>query len=179
MTPIAKTQLSLAAVLLLGLASTGCQASAGQQSNHWNIESIGPRLAYHGLGYRSDLSESYRDHQWQNKQDINLTLRRHFLNHNPNNPFQADDPSLTAPRPPHSILPDPVDYFHLESLLVGAIMDGATGTFIPLPIGSILGTIEPGGPEEFLDGMSSTLTGSFGGRIEQPPSNDEFRVRNK
>lgn len=167
--------------LVAGLASalllSACQASTGQESNHWNIESLAPRTAKAFLGYRQDLDGSYREFQWRQKQDMNLTLRRHFLNDNPNNPFQADDPSVVAARPPHSILPDPLQYFHVESLTTGLILLAWTGTFIPIPFGSIIATIEDGGAGEFADGIHDTFTGSFGTTLDQPPSVSEFRVR--
>ena len=170
--------------LLLGLslsalASSGCQAAPGQAHNHWNMESAGPRAAYNFLGYREGTTGSYREHQWQQKQDINLTLRRHFLNSNPYNPYQAADPSVVAPRPAHSILPDPVDYFHLESLATGGALLALSGAFIPIPIGSVLGTLEEGGWQEFGEGVSSTFSGSFHRTLDSPPSVDEFRVRNR
>jgi outer membrane biogenesis lipoprotein LolB len=75
--------------LLAGLGSVlllaACQASPGQESNHWNIESLAPRTAKAFLGYRRDLDGTYREFQWRQKQDINLTLRRHFLNDSPTN----------------------------------------------------------------------------------------------
>ncbi|MEM7308625.1 MAG: hypothetical protein AAF682_18220 [Planctomycetota bacterium] len=161
-----------------GLALSSCASTPGPYDNHWNIGGLGPRLAYHGLSYRPDHADSYRDHQWQQKQDINMTLRRHFLNSNPDNPFQPDDPSLSNPRAPHSIVPDVVDYFHLESLAFGAAFSAISGTFIPVPIGSILGTLEKGGGHEFAQGIEQTLSGSFRGTLGEPAPVEEFRVRN-
>ena len=156
---------------LTALSSTGCQAAPGQEHNHWNIESAGPRAAYHFLGYRETESGSYREHQWQEKQELNLTLRRHFLNSNPYNPFQAEDTDVVAPRPPHSILPDPVGYMHLESLAIGTGLLALSGSFIPVPIGSLIGTFE--------EGVSGTFSGSFRRTVDDPPSVDDFRVKNR
>ena len=72
---------------------------------HWNNESIAPRIARVMLGYDPDLHESYRDYQWENKLHIAKTLQRHFINWNPDNPFQPDDPDYYAPRPVHSPQP--------------------------------------------------------------------------
>ena len=168
------TSLALAAAsALLG----ACTSTPETYDNHWNVGSLGPRIAYHTLSYRPVLSDTYRDHQWQEKQDINLTLRRHFLNNNPENPFQPEDTSLSDPRPPHSILPDPVQYFHLESIFVGLGFSALTGTFIPVPIGSLLGTLEEGGGEEFMQGLEQTASGNFRGTLEEPAKPEEFRVR--
>jgi len=172
-----KTRL-LALTLLLGLGAA-CQSAPGQGSSHWNIESVYPRFSYYTTGYRSDRTGSFRQHQWEQKRDINRTLRRHFLNNNPDNPFQADDPNAVAPRPPHSVLPNPLMYFHLESLAVGAAFAAAGGPFLPIPIGSVIGTIEPGGWSEFTEGMGRTFSGSFGYELEQPPAPSEFRVRRR
>ncbi len=177
-----KTKLSAVCALLVGAVlsvSTGCQSAPGYAQSHWNIGSVPSRVAYRFFNYREDLDGSYREHQWREKQDINLTLRRHFLNNNPYNPFQADDPSLTDPRPPHSILPDPIDYFHVESLSAGVGLLALTGVFIPIPIGSLLATLQPGGPSEMLEGITDTIGGSFGARLDEPAPVEEFKVVRK
>jgi hypothetical protein len=167
--------------LLLLLATAGlfasCASSPGRYDNHWNVGGLAPRLAYHGLSYKPHLSESYRDHERSQKESINLTLRRHLLNNNPDNPFQPEDSSLSNTRVPHSILPDPVEYFHLESLVFGVAISALTGVFVPVPFGSVLGTLEEGGPTEFVDGLHQTLTGSFRGILGEPAPVSEFRVR--
>ena len=76
---------------------------------------------------------------------------------NPENPFQPEDKQFYEPRPPHSILPRPWYYFHYESLVVGAIIYGASGSFIPIPIDSVLGTLSPGGGDEFQRGLDETF----------------------
>lgn len=166
--------------LALAAAAAGlgsCASEPQAYDNHWNIGSLGPRLAYHGLSYNPVLADSYRDHQWQEKQDINLTLRRHFLNNNPENPFQPEDTSLNDPRPPHSVLPDPIGYFHLESIFFGVGFLALTGAFIPIPVGSVLGTLEEGGGEEFSEGIRQTASGNFRGTLADPAEPGEFRVR--
>ena len=80
-------------------------------------------------------------------------MRRHFLNHNPENPNQPVDPTIYAPRPPHSPLPAPHRYIHFEGLVFGAISYAAGGIFLPIPVDSIIGTIEEGGTEEALQGV--------------------------
>lgn len=177
-TPTRLTALVLGAALA-AFAGSGCQAAPGQEHNHWNLESAGSRAAYHFLGYREDQTATYREHQWQQKQDINLTLRRHFLNSNPYNPFQAADPNVVAPRPAHSLLPDPVGYFHLESLAMGSGLLALSGAFIPVPVGSLIGTFEDGGWDEFEEGISNTFSGSFRRTLDDPPSVDEFEVKNR
>lgn len=164
--------------LLAVLGSTGCQSAPSQEHVHWNLESVGPRVSYAFLGYREDLDGTWRDKQWSDKKSINKTLRRHFLNNNPDNPFQAPDPSIGKPRPPHSVLPSPLDYFHLESLFVGAGMSALTGAFIPIPIGSLLGTFEEGGFEEFGSGLGQSLTFRYDGELPSPPPVEDFEIKN-
>jgi hypothetical protein len=42
-------------------------------------------------------------------------------------------------------------YFHVESLLIGAVLTPVTGgVLIPIPIDSLLGTFETGGVAEFF-----------------------------
>ncbi|MEX1026083.1 MAG: hypothetical protein WD226_13495 [Planctomycetota bacterium] len=166
--------------LLAGLLSFGsCQSAPSQEHVHWNLESVGQRMSYSFLGYREDIDGSWRDKQWEDKQNINRTLRRHFLNNNPENPFQAEDPNVGKPRPPHSILPSPLHYFHLESLAFGAGMSALTGAFIPIPVGSLLGTFEEGGFKEFGDGIVQSLTFSYDNELPAPPPVEDFRIKNE
>ena len=169
---------ALVAVVALLPAAVSC-TSPSPWGGHWNADSLGPRLSKSFLGYRDDLAwASYREFQWQEKRDINMTLRRHFLNNNPDNPFQPDDPSLTQVRGPHSLLPDPLYYFHIESLAWGLVFLSATGVFLPIPVGSLIATFEPGGFAEFGRGFTETFSGHFRPRLEDPPSDDDFRVKN-
>jgi hypothetical protein len=168
----------------LGLASlllSACQTSPIEERNHWSPWHTGPRIAYHVLGYPGPQTgeyTSYRDFQWHEKQEINLTLRRHFLNSNPHNPQQPDDPAYYRERPPHS-LADPIHYMHLSSLATGFVVLAATqgSAFVPIPIDSLLGTLEPGGGEEFAEGFASERRVSPYTR-HVPPTPQEFEVKN-
>ncbi|MEZ6016644.1 MAG: hypothetical protein R3F49_16115 [Planctomycetota bacterium] len=151
-----KSALAGAALLTLG---TGCQSAARDIDDHWNFASVPPRMARAVLGYDAASDGSYRDFQWQRKKDINMTLRRHFLNDNPENPFQEFDETLYQGRPVHSILPSPLRYIHLEGILLGWAITGGGAAFFPLPLDSLIGSFEPGGGEEFRRGISASLTG--------------------
>jgi len=164
--------------LLCGALLSGC-ASRGPAMDHWNLGSVGARASKSFLGYRADLDGSYRERQWQDKRDISLTLRRHLLSNNPDNPFVADDPGRSEQRPPHSILPDPLYYFHVEALIVAGLTYGWLGVPLPIPIGSLIASFEPGGGSEFVQGLGVPFSGSYGGTIGEPPDNDEFRVRRR
>ncbi len=166
-------------VSLSALVGTGCQSAPGQAHNHWNASSASSRAAYNLLGYREGATSSYREHQWEEKRDIDLTLRRHFLNSNPFNPFQAEDASVVAPRDPHSLFPNPVAYFHLESVVTGTALLALSGAFIPLPIGSMIGTFEKGGWAEMDAGAVNTFSGSFHRTLAMPTHPDDFKVHNR
>ncbi|MDP6370533.1 MAG: hypothetical protein QF615_13065 [Planctomycetota bacterium] len=144
---------TLFGALLLCLAS--CSTTPGLIDDHWSASSTNPRAARFFTGYDSSDGQSYRDYQWEQKQDINLTLRRHFFNHNPNNPYQ--DQVEPKARPLHSPLPNPANYIHLEGLALGGMLYAAGGAFFPVPLDSILGTLEPGGTEEFMAGVGATF----------------------
>lgn len=139
--------------------SAGCASTKGSDmyDNHWTERSIGPRLGRAFLSYDRERDGMYRDFQWRQKQDINLTIRRHIFNHNPQNPFEPDEPNMYAQRPPNSILPRPWEYIGFEGLAWGGILYGATGLFLPIPVGSILGTLEEGGGDEFEQGIDDTF----------------------
>lgn len=146
---------------ILGVAGLGLFASCASHSSdlnaHWRERSTGPRMSRAFLSYDWEKDGNYRDFQWRKKQDINLTLRRHFFNHNPENPFQAEDRSIYEPRKTHSLLPRPWSYIHLEGLAMGAIAYAGGGFFLPLPVDSFIGTMEEGGDDEFMEGVGETF----------------------
>lgn len=133
----------------------GCASHNSDLNRHWSERSTGPRMSRAFLTYDWEKDGSYKDFQWQKKQDINLTVRRHLFNDNPENPFQEPSPEVYAPRPNHSLVPRPWNYIHVEGVAMGAIMYGATGAFIPIPIDSIIGTMEEGGDDEFMQGVGT------------------------
>lgn len=148
--PLMRLPFLTASALALSLAAS-CASSGQYTDSHWSQHSVTPRISRFFLGYDAEDDGSYRDFQWRRKQDINLFLRRYFLNHNPNNPHQPPV-KVAAKRPNHSLLPNPIRYIHLEGVLLGA----AVG--FPFPLDSILGTLEPGGIKEFGDGVGETFS---------------------
>jgi len=147
--------LGIGAALLAGL--TGCASQAQHARDHWTANSVGPSLSRHFLGYDAESDGNYTDFQWRKKKSIELTLRRHLFNENPDNPFEPYDPDVYAPRPVHSLLPAPQRYIHIEGLVFGAIAMSGGGAFIPVPIDSLIGTAEEGGAEEFMSGVGEGL----------------------
>ena len=166
----------LLALPLFAACKTGAPSSQGE---FWMADSVPMRMVKHFTGYRPDLDGSYIDFQYRKKKSIDNTLRRHFLNSSSDNPFEPNDPSQTSRRPAHSLAPDPIYYMHLESLFIGAATLGIWGTFVPLPIDSLIGTVTTGwcdsweGFGEFVDGFTAA------GSAKEPPSPGSFRVRNR
>jgi len=164
---------------LLGLALVSCQSglpTATEQwnTNHWSADSVPQRMVQHFTGYRRDLDGKYIDFQYRKKKDINLTLRRAFLGNSADNPFEPYDASLSERRPPHSLAPDPLYYFHAEGIVIGCVMLGITGGFIPIPVDSLIATFGPGGWTEFKQGF----TEGADAEPESPPQPSKFRVKN-
>ena len=145
--------LSIAGLAGLGLLGA-CQSQGQYVNKHWSERSVGTSMARHFLSYNPAFDGNYRDFAWKKKQAINKTVRRHFFNNNPDNPFQPAPPKGGDPRPVHSLVPHAESYIHYEGLVMGAIMVGAGGAFFPLPIDSIIGSFEPGGGEEFVAGVN-------------------------
>jgi hypothetical protein len=175
-------RLSFGALSLVSIASItagACATTPSVPESHWNIDSVPQSVVKHMTGYRGELDGNYRDFQWRKKKDINLTLRRHFLNNNPENPFEPPDPSRTELRAPYSVLPDPLLYFHVEALAVGAVTLAWTGAFIPIPIDSVIATFSEGGWSEFGTGIKQTFTGEWEGRVGDPAPPSKFRVRHR
>ncbi len=153
------------ALALLVLAS--CQSSQ-DINDHWNASSTVPRMSRALLGYDASTDGSYRDFAWERKQSINLTLRRHLFNHNPDNPNHAVATGTYSERPINSLLPNPINFIHLEGLVLGLIPLAAGGTFFPLPVDSIVGILDLGeaggedGIDEFMSGVEDTMGDTIG-----------------
>ena len=147
------------AVLGLCLAA-GCNANPDTNSHdHWNMRGLSPRFQRAVLGYDAEKDGRYIDYQYENKKSIYLTMKRHMLNQNPENPFQMEDTEFYKPRAPHSILPRPWEYINVEGAAWGGIIAGASGAWIPVPIDSIIGTLSEGGHDEFGEGLRRTFEG--------------------
>ncbi|MFT7677423.1 MAG: hypothetical protein ACI8QC_001401 [Planctomycetota bacterium] len=162
------------ALLALALAASAasCQSTGQDINDHWNASSAAPRAARFFLGYDSEKDGEYRDFAWERKQSINLTLRRHFLHHNPDNPNHAEWSGRYAGRPDNSFLPNPVSFIHLEGLLLGFAATGGGGSFVVLPIDSILGVLEDGGGKEFYDGIGNSFGAFLGPLIKELPNGE-------
>jgi hypothetical protein len=170
-----RSSLPLAFVLFTAAA---CKSGLpSEQGEHWGVESVPQRIVKHFTGYRSDMDGEFIDFQYRKKKDINLTLRRHFLNNDPGNPVEPYDQSFGTRRPPHSIAPDPIYYMGAESVFIGIAMMGLSGAFIPIPVDSLVATLFSGkqGYEEFGRGFTEGADAEAKG----PPSVGKFRVKNR
>ncbi|MBJ76346.1 MAG: hypothetical protein CMJ98_04935 [Planctomycetes bacterium] len=119
------------------------------------------------LGYDSSRDGSYRAFAWERKASINLTLRRHLFNHNPDNPNHAVASGTYDERPINSLLPNPVNFIHVEGLVLGLIPLAAGGFYFPIPVDSIVGIFEEGtkGTEDGLDEFMSGIEQTFGNTV--------------
>ncbi len=79
-------RLSFGALALLAALTTACTTPA-YENNHWHINSVGPRISYHFLGYTRTTDGDLDEKLWSDVDDVQLTVRRHFGNSNPENPF--------------------------------------------------------------------------------------------
>ena len=148
-------RLSIAAVAATCAAAlASCQFAGLRINDHWNYQSQLPRAVRALTGFDSSKEISYKDFAWNRKKANSLTARRFFLNHNPLNPNQPAVESYFEPRPVNSILPNPWNYLHWEGFALGAV---STGIPVPIPVDSILGTIETGGWKEFVAGIRSVF----------------------
>ena len=145
----------------LVFAAAGCNATRDTNTHdHWNLRGMAPDMGRNILGYDAERDGRYIDFQYERKHAIDLTLKRHFLNQNPENPFQPEDKEFYAPRPPHSILPRPWSYIHVEGVVFALTSYAFRGGLpIPIPIDSLIGTFSEGGDEEFADGLRETFGG--------------------
>lgn len=176
LSPLLPMSGSLRTAVLLALPLfVGCKSGLpSTQSNHWAPDSVPSRFTKHFFGYRPDVDGAFIDYQYQKKKDISRTLRRHFANNSANSPVEPNDPSQTNRRPPHSLAPDPVYYMGAESVFIGLAMLGMTGSFIPIPIDSVIATVA-GGWGEFGRGF----TQGADAEAENPPGVSKFKVKNR
>lgn len=151
---------AISGACLITVLFSACNANPDTNAtDHWNDAYIAPRFQRAALGYDAERDGRYVDYQYANKKSIYLTIKRHLLNQNPENPFQPEDKEFYEPRPLNSILPRPWEYINYEGLAWGAIIAGATGgIFVPVPIDSIIGTMSDGGADEFAEGIRRTLS---------------------
>jgi hypothetical protein len=79
-----KTPLLLAALALLG----SCASTDPTYNSHWNAGSAGSSAVKAFSSYDDSEDSSHWDHENSNAADIALTVRRHMMNDNPDNPLQ-------------------------------------------------------------------------------------------
>ncbi|MEM8713518.1 MAG: hypothetical protein AAGG01_21450, partial [Planctomycetota bacterium] len=130
------------------------QFSGNKINDHWNFDSVSPRVTRALTGFDASKELSYKDFAWNRKKANGLTFRRYFLNHNPLNPSQEPVEEYYEPRPLNSPLPNPWNYVHFEGLVLGFAL---TGGLVPIPVDSLIGTFEPGGMDEFRAGISAAF----------------------
>jgi hypothetical protein len=170
-------KLGLVALALLAALPLCIACKSGlpsQQGAHWYIDSVPARMVKHFTGYRADRDGRFIEYQFEKKKSVNRTLRRHFAGNSANSPISPEDPSQTKRRPPHSLAPDPLYYMGAESLLIGVATLGMTGSFVPVPVDSLIATLY-GGWSEFGRGF----TDGADAEAQSPPGVSKFRVKNR
>jgi hypothetical protein len=172
---------------VLAATTTGCATDSYLAGNHWRSTSIAPRFVYAITGYRPEPGTTYRDFAWREKLDINWTFQRHFLNRNHENPFQPEHlwyedyvfQNYGKEPMPVSIWPQPLNYFHLTSVVTGGVISAVTtsATFIPIPVDSLIGLFERGGAEDFMAGVTGDYKNTTSRHTRRTPAPvDEFRL---
>jgi hypothetical protein len=91
----------LGAAALVALAAAGC-TTPDYENNHWHINHVAPRIAYHFAGYRQSVDGPYIEKLGEDMEDVQLTLLRHLLNYNPENPLMP----VPTPKPYQPVPPD-------------------------------------------------------------------------
>ena len=73
-----------------------------------------------------------------------------------------------AERPVNSLLPNPINFIHIEGLVLGLIPLAAGGIYFPLPVDSLVGILDVGseggedGIDEFMGGVEQTFGNTIG-----------------
>jgi hypothetical protein len=76
------------AIVLLALGSTlvGCRSQPTTYP-HWSNRSIAPRISRQFLGFDATQDGDYGPYLEHDLEDMGMTLRRHLLGDNPDNPL--------------------------------------------------------------------------------------------
>ncbi|HUR28338.1 MAG TPA: hypothetical protein VM509_09125 [Planctomycetota bacterium] len=77
-------------LVLAALTFTSCMAPTPAASNHWRVESIGPRISYHFFGYDGTKDGTGWQYFKRESKNVGKTLERRLLNYNPDNPLIGD-----------------------------------------------------------------------------------------
>lgn len=125
----------LLACAALPLAA-GCTTQGAHGNDHWGQRSISNSIGRAFLGYEEERDGRYIDFQDKKKREFNLTIRRYFFHHNPDNPFEVYDPSYYKERYPLALMPDTLNY----------VQD---------PISSVWGSLSEGGKDEASRGFNT------------------------
>lgn len=178
--PLQRAALAAGGAFALALTSA-CTTTDTLYADHWNASSVVPRMTYAFTGYDYATDGPYIEKVWQDRHDINVTLRRHFLNDNPERPFRKEvDPSLYEERPPLSIWPNPANYFHATAIFVGGALSGydAVAAFIPIPIDALWANIKDDqGQSEFARGLAGDGEPASRHSRLGPPAVEDFQVK--
>jgi hypothetical protein len=85
--------IALAALSLFAGCSTPNSSTYGY--DHWSGRSVGPRMERNFVHYDPARDGTYGNRLHKDGSDFMLTFERHFLNSNPDNPFQhRNDPAV-------------------------------------------------------------------------------------
>jgi hypothetical protein len=79
-----KTPLLLASAFLFG----ACASSSPDYASHWNAGHVGASAEHVFTGYDAELDGPRYTYSRKGAEGIALTIRRHFMNDNPENPLQ-------------------------------------------------------------------------------------------
>jgi len=90
---------------LVLLAATSACTTPAYENNHWHFNSVGPRVTHQFLGYRQSRDGAYLTKLESDLGEASLTLRRHFMNDNPQNPLMPQ-----VARPPYRPQPPKVEF---------------------------------------------------------------------
>ena len=158
-----KTPLLLASALVLG----ACASSNPDYTSHWNAGYAGESAEHTFTGFDSEVDDSRYQHASDGAASIALTIRRHVMNDNPNNPLQMRR-GWGNPDNPYNMTAGIADAGYLvRDGVVGAYYVGAEGvvTFVDAVIGipaGLVGLDYPGiGSIGSADGGSPTEPEDF------------------
>ncbi len=79
-------RMSLGALAAFVLLAQSCTTPA-YENNHWHINHVAPRVGYHFFGYRPSSDGPFFSKIGSDMGDVGVTLRRHFVGDNPDNPL--------------------------------------------------------------------------------------------
>lgn len=172
-------KLSVLAPVLAVTGLCACRSDNPEYYSHWNPGSLGPRAEHTLIGNHVGKDSGYLEYAQDTTSDMVVTFQRHFLNHNPTNPYEM---GYLDGEWPYTIWPLFGHTYAIAEQAVYGAVHGAT-VVVAQPVDAVVGTLVSTGADAVgMDytgqSLGSGITPTFTGD-DAPPPPSSFKVKKK